>query len=160
MVTVVTVFVCSRLSSGLQPPGSSGFPALLPFPGVPGFSPSASPAALSGIHNPTMQSALLQVDTLVQRRNTNISVWKLHSFNHFPLSVFTGSLHFCFGELHSSAQQLYQLPTRPGESLPPSTGPAPPTGLAMRSAVYWHKNILPYWPLTHKQSDSSAVDRI
>lgn len=48
------------LSSGLQPPGSSGFPALLPFPGVPAFSPSASPAALSGIHNPTMQSALLQ----------------------------------------------------------------------------------------------------
>ncbi|KAM9348254.1 proline and serine-rich protein 1 [Symphorus nematophorus] len=48
------------LSSGLQPPGSSGFPGLLSFPGVPGFSPSASPAALSGLHNPTMQSALLQ----------------------------------------------------------------------------------------------------
>uniref|UniRef100_UPI0037E79334 proline and serine-rich protein 1 isoform X2 n=1 Tax=Semicossyphus pulcher TaxID=241346 RepID=UPI0037E79334 len=48
------------LSSGLQPPGSSGFPGLLSFPGVPGFSPSASPAALSGLHNQTMQSALLQ----------------------------------------------------------------------------------------------------
>lgn len=48
------------LSSGLQPPGSSGFPSLLSFPGVPGFSPSASPAALGGLHNPTMQSALLQ----------------------------------------------------------------------------------------------------
>uniref|UniRef100_A0A665XCJ4 DUF4476 domain-containing protein n=1 Tax=Echeneis naucrates TaxID=173247 RepID=A0A665XCJ4_ECHNA len=48
------------LSSGLQPPGSSGFPSLLSFPGVPGFSPSASPAALSGLHNPTMQTALLQ----------------------------------------------------------------------------------------------------
>ncbi|XP_022065144.1 proline and serine-rich protein 1 isoform X1 [Acanthochromis polyacanthus] len=48
------------LSSGLQPPGSSGFPGLLSFPGVPGFSPSASPAALGGLHNPTMQSALLQ----------------------------------------------------------------------------------------------------
>ncbi|XP_071316850.1 proline and serine-rich protein 1 isoform X2 [Trachinotus anak] len=48
------------LTSGLQPPGSSGFPGLLSFPGVPGFSPSASPAALGGLHNPTMQSALLQ----------------------------------------------------------------------------------------------------
>ncbi|XP_042286516.1 proline and serine-rich protein 1 isoform X2 [Thunnus albacares] len=48
------------LTSGLQPPGSSGFPSLLPFPGVPSFSPSASPAALGGLHNPTMQSALLQ----------------------------------------------------------------------------------------------------
>ncbi|XP_010735313.3 proline and serine-rich protein 1 isoform X1 [Larimichthys crocea] len=49
------------LSSGLQAPGSSGFPSLLSFPGVPGFSPSASPAGpLSGLHNPTMPSALLQ----------------------------------------------------------------------------------------------------
>ncbi|XP_062289724.1 proline and serine-rich protein 1 isoform X1 [Scomber scombrus] len=48
------------LTSGLQPPGSSGFPSLLSFPGVPGFSPSASPAGLGGLHNPTMQSALLQ----------------------------------------------------------------------------------------------------
>nr|XP_040038905.1 proline and serine-rich protein 1 isoform X1 [Gasterosteus aculeatus aculeatus] len=48
------------LSSGLQPPGSSGFPGLLSFPGVPGFSPSASPAALGGLHNQAMQSALLQ----------------------------------------------------------------------------------------------------
>lgn len=56
--------VCYRLSSGLQAPGSSGFPSLLSFPGVPGFSPSASPAGpLSGLHNPTMPSALLQVHT-------------------------------------------------------------------------------------------------
>ncbi|XP_044077750.1 proline and serine-rich protein 1 isoform X2 [Siniperca chuatsi] len=48
------------LGSGLQAPGSSGFPGLLSFPGVPGFSPSASPAALGGLHNPAMQSALLQ----------------------------------------------------------------------------------------------------
>uniref|UniRef100_A0A3P9I7E9 Proline and serine rich 1 n=1 Tax=Oryzias latipes TaxID=8090 RepID=A0A3P9I7E9_ORYLA len=48
------------LGSGLQPPGSSGFPGLLSFPAVAGFSPSASPAALGGLHNPTMQSALLQ----------------------------------------------------------------------------------------------------
>ncbi|KAK7926175.1 hypothetical protein WMY93_008485 [Mugilogobius chulae] len=48
------------LSGGLQPPGGSGFPGLLSFPGVPGFSPSASPAALGGLHNPSMQSALLQ----------------------------------------------------------------------------------------------------
>ncbi|XP_071780740.2 proline and serine-rich protein 1 isoform X1 [Centroberyx gerrardi] len=47
------------LGGGLQP-GSGGFPSLLSFPGVPGFSPSASPAALSGLHNPAMQSALLQ----------------------------------------------------------------------------------------------------
>ncbi|CAI5643520.1 proline and serine-rich protein 1 isoform X1 [Oreochromis niloticus] len=47
------------LSGGLQPPGSSGFPSLLSFQ-VPGFSPSASPAALSGLHNPAVQSALLQ----------------------------------------------------------------------------------------------------
>uniref|UniRef100_A0A1A8RGG9 Proline and serine rich 1 n=1 Tax=Nothobranchius rachovii TaxID=451742 RepID=A0A1A8RGG9_9TELE len=48
------------LSGALQPPGGSGFPSLLSFPAVPGFSPAASPAALSGLHNPTMQSALLQ----------------------------------------------------------------------------------------------------
>lgn len=59
----VTVLVYYRLSSGLQPPGSSGFPGLLSFPGVPGFSPSASPANLGGLHNPDMQSALLQVYT-------------------------------------------------------------------------------------------------
>lgn len=55
--------MCHRLSSGLQPPGSSGFPGLLSFPGVPGFSPSASSAALGGLHNQAMQSALLQVVT-------------------------------------------------------------------------------------------------
>ncbi|KAF0038390.1 hypothetical protein F2P81_008874 [Scophthalmus maximus] len=49
------------LGSGLQPPGSSGFPSLLSFPGVPGFSPSGSPAALGGLHNQAMQSALLQI---------------------------------------------------------------------------------------------------
>ncbi|KAM4544577.1 proline and serine-rich protein 1 isoform 1-T1 [Odontesthes bonariensis] len=48
------------LGSGLQPPGSSGFPGLLSFPAVAGFSPSAGPAALGGLHNPTIQSALLQ----------------------------------------------------------------------------------------------------
>ncbi|XP_054610193.1 proline and serine-rich protein 1 isoform X1 [Dunckerocampus dactyliophorus] len=48
------------LSSGLQAPAGSGFPGLLSFPGVPGFSPSASPAALGGLHNPTMQPGLLQ----------------------------------------------------------------------------------------------------
>ncbi|KAK0130592.1 Proline and serine-rich protein 1 [Merluccius polli] len=48
------------LSGGLQPPGGGGFPGLLSFPGVPAFSPSGSPASLSGLHNPAMQSALLQ----------------------------------------------------------------------------------------------------
>ncbi|KAG5843429.1 hypothetical protein ANANG_G00150860 [Anguilla anguilla] len=49
------------LTGGLQPPGGTAFPGLLSFPGMPGFSPaSASPAALSGLHNPAVQSALLQ----------------------------------------------------------------------------------------------------
>ncbi|CAB1333324.1 unnamed protein product [Coregonus sp. 'balchen'] len=43
------------LSSGLQPPGGAAFPGLLSFPGMPGFSPSPSQ-----LHNPAMQSALLQ----------------------------------------------------------------------------------------------------
>ncbi|KAK3522175.1 hypothetical protein QTP70_026996 [Hemibagrus guttatus] len=46
---------------GLQAPGGAAFPGLLSFPaGVPGFSSSAAPAALSGLHNPAVQSALLQ----------------------------------------------------------------------------------------------------
>ncbi|KAM9788346.1 proline and serine-rich protein 1 [Neosynchiropus ocellatus] len=48
------------LSGGLQAQGGGGFPSLLSFPGVPGFSTSATPAALGGLHNPTVQSALLQ----------------------------------------------------------------------------------------------------
>ncbi|CAL9685475.1 unnamed protein product [Knipowitschia caucasica] len=48
------------LNTGLQPPGGGGFPGLLSFPGVTGFSPSPSPVALGGLHNPSMQSALLQ----------------------------------------------------------------------------------------------------
>ncbi|XP_027005868.1 proline and serine-rich protein 1 isoform X2 [Tachysurus fulvidraco] len=46
---------------GLQAPGGAAFPGLLSFPaGVPGFTSSAAPAALSGLHNPAVQSALLQ----------------------------------------------------------------------------------------------------
>ncbi|KAI5629263.1 proline and serine-rich protein 1 isoform X1, partial [Silurus asotus] len=46
---------------GLQAPGGAAFPGLLSFPpGVPGFSSGAAPAALSGLHNPAVQSALLQ----------------------------------------------------------------------------------------------------
>ncbi|KAJ8266396.1 hypothetical protein GJAV_G00129970 [Gymnothorax javanicus] len=49
------------LTGGLQSPGGAAFPGLLSFPAMPGFSPaSASPAALSGLHNPAVQSALLQ----------------------------------------------------------------------------------------------------
>ncbi|XP_048840421.1 proline and serine-rich protein 1 isoform X1 [Brienomyrus brachyistius] len=49
------------LTGGLQTPGgAAAFPGLLSFPAVPGFSPSTSPAALSGLHNPAVQSALLQ----------------------------------------------------------------------------------------------------
>ncbi|CAL8304820.1 unnamed protein product [Gadus morhua 'NCC'] len=48
------------LGGGLQPPSGGGFPGLLSFPGVPAFSPSGSPASLSGLHNPAMQSALMQ----------------------------------------------------------------------------------------------------
>ncbi|KAF5904865.1 erythrocyte band 7 integral membrane protein-like [Clarias magur] len=47
---------------GLQAPGGAAFPGLLSFPaGVPGFSSSPAPAALSGIHNSAVQSALLQI---------------------------------------------------------------------------------------------------
>uniref|UniRef100_W5L8J4 Proline and serine rich 1 n=1 Tax=Astyanax mexicanus TaxID=7994 RepID=W5L8J4_ASTMX len=47
--------------SALQAPGGAAFPGLLSFPGgMPGFSSSAAPAALSGLHNPAVQSALLQ----------------------------------------------------------------------------------------------------
>ncbi|KAM8834625.1 proline and serine-rich protein 1 isoform 1-T1 [Synchiropus picturatus] len=47
-------------AAGLQAQGGAGFPSLLSFPGVPGFSTSAAPAALGGLHNPTVPSALLQ----------------------------------------------------------------------------------------------------
>ncbi|MBN3302699.1 PRSR1 protein, partial [Amia calva] len=49
------------LTTGLQPAGGTAFPGLLSFPAIPGFSPSGSPAALSGLHNTAVQSALLQV---------------------------------------------------------------------------------------------------
>ncbi|XP_030601807.1 proline and serine-rich protein 1 isoform X2 [Archocentrus centrarchus] len=69
------------LSTGLQPPGSSGFPGLLPFPGVPGFSPSASPAALGGLHNPTVQSALLQAHPTSALENFTSQP---NSFTNYP----------------------------------------------------------------------------
>lgn len=94
------VILCYRLSSALQPPGSSGFPSLLSFPGVPGFSASASPATLGGLHNPTMQSALLQVDKhthmrahththcyLARYKCLNVSLIKLYCYkNNVSLS--------------------------------------------------------------------------
>ncbi|XP_017537285.1 proline and serine-rich protein 1 isoform X3 [Pygocentrus nattereri] len=47
--------------SSLQAPGGAAFPGLLSFPaGMPGFSSSAASAGLSGLHNPAVQSALLQ----------------------------------------------------------------------------------------------------
>ncbi|XP_077447853.1 uncharacterized protein proser1 isoform X3 [Stigmatopora argus] len=51
------------LNSSLQAPATNAFPGLLSFPGVPAFSPAASPAALSGLHNPVLQPALLQAPT-------------------------------------------------------------------------------------------------
>ncbi|XP_067289569.1 proline and serine-rich protein 1 isoform X2 [Pseudorasbora parva] len=49
------------LTGGLQAPGGAAFPGLLSFPpGMPSFSTTASPAALSGLHNSAMQSVLLQ----------------------------------------------------------------------------------------------------
>ncbi|XP_051765621.1 proline and serine-rich protein 1 isoform X2 [Ctenopharyngodon idella] len=49
------------LTGSLQAPGGAAFPGLLSFPpGMPSFSTTASPAALSGLHNSAMQSALLQ----------------------------------------------------------------------------------------------------
>ncbi len=54
--------VLLRLTGSLQAPGGAAFPGLLSFPpGMPSFSTTASPAALSGLHNSAMQSALLQV---------------------------------------------------------------------------------------------------
>lgn len=53
-----------RLTGALQAPGGGSFPGLLSFPTMAGFSPSPSPAALSGLHNPAMQSALLQASPL------------------------------------------------------------------------------------------------
>ncbi|KAL0994940.1 hypothetical protein UPYG_G00129670 [Umbra pygmaea] len=49
------------LSSGLQPPGGAAFPGLLSFTGMPGFSPSPSQ-----LHNPAMQSALLQAQSALE----------------------------------------------------------------------------------------------
>lgn len=97
--------VCYRLSSGLQAPGSSGFPSLLSFPGVPGFSPSASPAGpLSGLHNPTMPSALLQVHTHTHAQYLNVCLIKPCCYrNTILLCLVAGSSHICFGELYSSA---------------------------------------------------------
>ncbi|XP_051540281.1 proline and serine-rich protein 1-like isoform X2 [Myxocyprinus asiaticus] len=49
------------LTGSLQAPGGTGFPGLLSFPpGMHNFPTTASPAALSGLHNPAMQSTLLQ----------------------------------------------------------------------------------------------------
>ncbi|XP_051973964.1 proline and serine-rich protein 1 isoform X2 [Xyrauchen texanus] len=49
------------LTGSLQASGGAGFPGLVAFPpGMPSFTTTASPAALSGLHNPAMQSALLQ----------------------------------------------------------------------------------------------------
>ncbi|XP_051540943.1 proline and serine-rich protein 1-like isoform X2 [Myxocyprinus asiaticus] len=49
------------LTGSLQASGGAGFPGLLSFPpGMPSFTTTASSAALSGLHNPAMQSALLQ----------------------------------------------------------------------------------------------------
>ncbi|XP_016381406.1 proline and serine-rich protein 1-like isoform X1 [Sinocyclocheilus rhinocerous] len=49
------------LTGSLQAPGGAAFPGFLSFPpGMPSFSTTASPAALSGLHNSAMQSALLQ----------------------------------------------------------------------------------------------------
>lgn len=54
--------VLLRLTGSLQAPGGAAFPGLLSFPpGMPSFSTTASPVALSGLHNSVMQSALLQV---------------------------------------------------------------------------------------------------
>lgn len=60
--SVFDLCMLPRLTGSLQAPGGGAFPGLLSFsPGMPSFSTAASPAALSGLHNPAMQSALLQV---------------------------------------------------------------------------------------------------
>lgn len=62
---VFDLCILPRLTGSLQAPGGGAFPGLLSFaPGMPSFSTTAPPAALSGLHNPAMQSALLQVTQL------------------------------------------------------------------------------------------------
>ncbi|CAG00473.1 unnamed protein product, partial [Tetraodon nigroviridis] len=101
------------LGGGLQAPGSGAFPGLLSFPGVPGFTPAASPAALSGLHNPTMPSALLQVGT-----GTCTQVEKL-SFN---VTCLTLLLELSFQAHPTSA--LESFPPQPNSftSYPPGPG--------------------------------------
>lgn len=102
---------CFRLGGGLQGPGSGAFPGLLSFPGVPGFTPSASPAALSGLHNPTMQSALLQVGT--QAKESELPDLILHE---------NSSLSPCFQAHPPSA--LESFPPQPNSftNYPPGPG--------------------------------------
>lgn len=43
-----------------------------------------------------------------------------------------GSPHICFGQLSSSTEQFYQLPSWPRSALSPTTRTAPPAGLAIK----------------------------
>lgn len=91
----------------------------------------------------------------------NVSLIKRHSYKRSLLRLVPGSSHICFGELSSSAQQLHQLPARPGKPLPPTTRPAPPVGLAVRSTIHFKtQSTLKHWPLSHNLSYPSAVDMI
>lgn len=142
---------CFRLGGGLQGPGSGAFPGLLSFPGVPGFTPSASPAALSGLHNPAMPSALLQVGTSLTFESLNFLIWSfIWSFMKPPPCLLPGSSPLCSGKLPPSAQQLHQLPSRPRKPLPPSA--RPPSWVAVRYPLLC-------WPLTLNLCHLPAADR-
>lgn len=139
-----------RLSSGLQPPGSSGFPSLLSFPGVPGFSPSASPAALSGLHNPTMQSALLQVHALTHtltRSHThccNLDLWQYLSIS---LTKLKGTLFF-FIQAHPTSA-LESFPPQPNTftNYPPGPGTPFPLQPGLHPQLGWQWNT--HCEITH-----------
>ncbi|XP_077597157.1 proline and serine-rich protein 1 isoform X1 [Stigmatopora nigra] len=77
------------LNNSLQAPATNAFPGLLSFPGVPAFSPAASPAALSGLHNPALQPALLQAPTSTLEglppQPSSFSNYPAGAGNPFPL---------------------------------------------------------------------------
>ncbi|TSK16132.1 Erythrocyte band 7 integral membrane protein [Bagarius yarrelli] len=85
---------------GLQAPGGAAFPGLLSFPaGVPGFSSSAAPAALSGLHNPAVQSALLQKASLLNLMASAATLQGLH----FPRQLQEPPFPFSLDYTHSWA---------------------------------------------------------
>lgn len=141
---------CYRLSSGLQPPGSSGFPGLLSFPGVPGFSPSASPATLGGLHNPAMQSALLQVDT--HTRTLYSGRVKVFEYQFDKASLLQKHFSSSFQAHPTSA--LESFPPQPNSftNYPPGPGNPFPLQPGLHPQLGWQWNpqyTLKHWVHSH-----------